>query len=114
MPTPDLARLLEAVSQLSVEIMFALLIHRIVKTFGDVVFSLDLMIILLTLLVQRVVAKHLTIRPMGRALGYGLYYSERQIRRIEHVFLRGLEAERERAAQRPGAPPEGRFWQPLE
>ena len=114
MTTLQLARVLEAVSQLSVEIMFGFLIHMIAKRFGDIVFSLDLMIILLTLLIQRIFAKHLTIRPMGLKLGYGPYYSERQVQHIEQVFLLGLDAERARAVQQPGAPPGERFRQPLE
>ena len=86
--------LLEAARQLSTEILFLLVDYSFAQLVVTLVFGLDLMIVLLTILMQKFLAKHLTIRPMGRALGYKLYYTKAELHRIHSIFRRGLEIER--------------------
>ena len=94
MPDVDFWSINEAVRQLSTEYLFVVLLYSLGKAGESVVFSLDLIIIALTIFVQKVVSKHLTVRPMAQLLGYSLYYSNRQLRHLERIYRRGLEADR--------------------
>lgn len=86
--------LLDLIRQISTEIVHILVVLKGEKVLSSLIFQLDLMIILLTFLVQKVASKHLAVRPMGLRLGYTPYYTDRQLDRMETIFARGLQAER--------------------
>ena len=93
--------LIDAIAQLSTEVFFVFSSAYIGKFIASMVFSLDLLIILLTFIVQKLASKHLTIKPMGDRLGYRLYYTRRQLDHLERVFRRGLAHERHHAGAGP-------------
>ena len=102
---PQLVTLVEAIQQLSTEVVMLLANYRFAKFVVALTFGLDLMIILLTILVQRFVSKHLAIRPMGRRMGWTPYYTRRQLHTMERIFRRGLaraQRHEHRDAQAPG------------
>lgn len=89
----ELITIISALQQLSTEIVFILINYNFAEFVMAMVFGLDLMIILMTILVQKVVMKHLTIRPMGERLGLTPYYTRYQLSRMEQIFEVGLAAE---------------------
>ena len=104
--------LTEAIRQLSTELLFLLVHYHFSKFVVALVFSLDLLIIVLTIIVQRLAARHLTINPMGRRLGYRPYYTKRQLHEIQRVFRQGirLTQNEQTAARTPGERRFGPEW----
>ena len=81
----------ELVRALSTKYFFVLVLRHWVVYFLAMVFSLDLIVILLTVLLRRYLSHHLTIRPMAHQLGFKLPYAKRQRAEVYRVFLQGLE-----------------------
>lgn len=88
--TENVVTLVHTIRQLSTEVAMLVANYQFAQFVVALTFGLDLLIILLTLLVQRFVSKHLTIRPMGERMGWTPYYTKWQLSEIERVFRKGL------------------------
>ena len=105
MGDPTLPTVLEAVRQLSTEIVFLLIMALMVKFFLAVVFSLDVLAILLAALLRRYAEHHMTMRPMAQRLLMSPPYSRGDRKAVFAVFLRGMEASDIRMPPSPPRPP---------
>lgn len=84
---------MEALQNFSTEVWAVLILYLWSKHLMAMTFSLDLFIILLTILASRYMNQHLILKPMGDRVGHAPPYNARQQDEIYQIFLRGLEEE---------------------
>ena len=84
--------LLDAITTLSTQLLFVLLLMVTASRMLSVVFSLDLLIIIATIGVRHYAEKLCLVYPMLRALDLTSPYSKRKVQALERVYERGLEA----------------------
>ena len=91
METENLRLILEAVEQISTELLFLLLLRILEDFVTQMTFYVILMIFAYKCFA--LMAAHLTIKRMGDQLGYHWPYSKSEKRRLYSVFERGIEAD---------------------
>lgn len=96
METYQLDALLEAVQQLSTEIVFLLIVAMAAKWLIAMTFSCDFLLIIMTFFGMRVLSQHQPLRHMGRSAGLQPLYTKRQCQRLLNTFMVGLLAEQGR------------------
>ena len=83
--------LLDAITTLSTQLMFVLLLAMTASRTLSVVFSLDILIIIATIGVRRYFEKLCLVYPMLRAMALTPPYSKRKVAALDRVYERGLE-----------------------
>lgn len=106
MPTDALSMIAEAVTRLSTQVLFLLLLGQFAMLLIWVLFAADLMSVLLAALMRRVAEHHLAMRPMAEALGLRPPYHRHDRNAVFATFLRGLEASGIQSASAPPRPPD--------
>ena len=106
MDTTQLRDVLEAVQQLSTEIVMILLLALAAKYLVAMTFSGDLLLIGMALFGMHLVTRHQTVHRMAESAHIDPLYTDAECQQLLDTFVRGLLLERGRLETGPASPPE--------
>lgn len=97
----------DTLQEVSTEFTFVYLLYLTGQWLIGLTISLDLLVLLATVMVHRYLQRHVLIREMGERLDLSPPFSDPQQERIWAVYQKGVRAEREAVAS-VGDPPDSR------